>query len=181
MVGQCHLELICLFTLCFTIHGTFQYLIHRNSCRRYALFKVDGKGLKVTGGVIASMQVNSLRDCLKQCLDTSNCKSFNYIATSKGENCQTLSNDKLTGSSFAAAGCNHYEPVAQTISTSAVAALVLMESVTTMLIVILAPVTQDIMAVDANTNAFSFVEKSKENGNWKKELKLNIIDVHGWK
>ncbi|XP_065053009.1 fibropellin-3-like [Rhopilema esculentum] len=116
MVGQCHLELICLFTLCFTIHGTFQYLIHRNSCRRYALFKVDGKGLKVTGGVIASMQVNSLRDCLKQCLDTSNCKSFNYIATSKGENCQTLSNDKLTGSSFAAAGCNHYEPVAQTVT-----------------------------------------------------------------
>ena len=115
MVGKCHPELICLFTLCFTIYGTFQYLIHRDSCRRYALFKVDGKGLKVTGGVIASMQVNSLQDCLKQCLDTSNCKSFNYIANNKEGNCQTLSNDKLTGSSFAAAGCNHYEPVAQTV------------------------------------------------------------------
>ncbi len=91
--------------------------IFKSACRKSGLFKITDRNIKITGGLVSAVNAVSLSLCLKFCLDSSTCKTFNFKADSSDKNCELLSVTRsVTGTAINANGWKHYEPIHQSVS-----------------------------------------------------------------
>eukprot|EP00794_Sanderia_malayensis_P003012 gene3012-3470_t len=94
--------------------------IFRSACRKSAIFKLTDRDKKITGGLISSFHAPSLSLCLKNCLDTATCKTFNFFGNAvsgSSVTCELLSVTRaVSGVTVSATGWKHYEPVQQAIT-----------------------------------------------------------------
>ena len=92
------------------------YNIYRSSCRKYAVFKATDRGKKVNGGLIGAYIVGSLPECLRRCLASGSCLTFNFSPPSNQNNCEILTSSRVNGGTLeAATNWNHYEPISQQV------------------------------------------------------------------
>ena len=123
-----------------SLDGADNYEIYRDQCRKEALFKITDRNVKINGGLIQTVHANSLAYCLKNCVDASACKTFNFKPTSVTTelNCELLSATRVDSgmTSINSLGWKHYEPVQQTVSIFQFSLIILQDK---LLVVISSP------------------------------------------
>lgn len=103
---------------CSLVYQISCFEIHRDNCRRYSVFKLNGKGIKVTGGLMKLDAAASLSNCVRECHKKNQCRSINFKSNSLDNNCEILDNIKSTGTITPASDWKHYEPISLTVRFS---------------------------------------------------------------
>ena len=88
--------------MCFTVSFLFSFLLGPN-----ALFTTIGPGKALAGHVILSKNANDETECMKLCLVTEQCKSFNFSEQQK--KCEVSNSTTEAQSLEDQEGFNYYE------------------------------------------------------------------------